>query len=133
MNGLNVQEFFAPPLPFDGELLHSMQNLTNSTEWEGMALPGAYYSFRLDVFPYTNRTYWALQGGIGWAVYNHPEKRTRVYRSSEVFLHSLRRMNLRPVVFPPLIFKGLGAEDSFAAVRPQFVVSIFYCGVTVVW
>jgi len=40
MQGLNVQEFFAPPLPFDGELLHSMQNLTTSTEWEGMALPG---------------------------------------------------------------------------------------------
>jgi len=39
MKGLNVQEFFAPPLPFDGELLRSMQNLTNSTEWE-MALPG---------------------------------------------------------------------------------------------
>ena len=41
MQGLHVQEFFAPPLPFDGELLHSMQDLTNSTEWEGMALPGA--------------------------------------------------------------------------------------------
>lgn len=40
MKGLNVQEFFAPPLPFDGELLHSVQNLTNSTEWEGAALPG---------------------------------------------------------------------------------------------
>lgn len=42
MKGLNVQEFFAPPLPFDGELLHSMQNLTNSTEWQGMALPGVH-------------------------------------------------------------------------------------------
>jgi hypothetical protein len=42
MKGLNVQEYFAPPLPFDGELLHSMQNLTNSTEWEGMTLPGTY-------------------------------------------------------------------------------------------
>lgn len=41
---LNVQEFFAPPLPFDGDLLHSMQNLTNSTEWEGMALPGTHCS-----------------------------------------------------------------------------------------
>ena len=40
MQGLQVQEFFAPPLPFDGELLHSMQDLTNSTEWDGMALPG---------------------------------------------------------------------------------------------
>jgi len=33
MQGLHVQEFFAPPLPFDGELLHSMQDLTSSTEW----------------------------------------------------------------------------------------------------
>ena len=49
MQGLNVQEFFAPPLPFDGELLHSMQNLTNSTEWEGMVLPGAHRSFEADV------------------------------------------------------------------------------------
>lgn len=45
MKGLNVQEFFAPPLPFDGELLHSMQNLTNSTEWEGLALPGVHLFF----------------------------------------------------------------------------------------
>lgn len=43
MKGLNVQEYFVPPLPFDGELLHSMQDLTNSTEWEGMALPGAHW------------------------------------------------------------------------------------------
>ena len=42
MQGLHVQEFFAPPLPFDGELLHSMQDLTSSTEWEGMALPGRH-------------------------------------------------------------------------------------------
>ena len=42
MQGLHVQEFFAPPLPFDGELLHSMQDLTSSREWEGMALPGAH-------------------------------------------------------------------------------------------
>ena len=49
MQGLNVQEFFAPPLPFDGELLHSMQNLTNSTEWGGMALPGAHCSFKVHV------------------------------------------------------------------------------------
>lgn len=49
MKGLHVQEFFAPPLPFDGELLHSMQNLTNSTEWEGLALPGAHF-VRIDVF-----------------------------------------------------------------------------------
>jgi len=42
MQGLHVQEFFAPPLPFDGELLHSMQDLTSSTEWEGVALPGAH-------------------------------------------------------------------------------------------
>lgn len=50
MKGLNVQEFFAPPLPFDGELLHSMQDLTNSTEWEGMVLPGAHCLLRIDVF-----------------------------------------------------------------------------------
>ena len=47
MAGLNLQEFFAPPLPFDGELLHSMQNLTNSTEWDGMALPGMHFSLRV--------------------------------------------------------------------------------------
>lgn len=51
MQGLNVQEFFAPPLPFDGELLHSMRDLTNSTEWEGMAaLPGAHSFSRIEVF-----------------------------------------------------------------------------------
>lgn len=46
MKGLNVQDFFAPPLPFDGELLHSIQDLTNSTEWEGMALPGTCHCLR---------------------------------------------------------------------------------------
>ena len=50
MQGLNVQEFFAPPLPFDGELLHSMQDLTNSTEWDGMVLPGAHCFSRLTLF-----------------------------------------------------------------------------------
>ena len=45
MNGLNAHEFLAPPLPFDGELLDSMHNLTNSTEWEGVALPGARCTF----------------------------------------------------------------------------------------
>ena len=113
MKGLNVQEFFAPPLPFDGELLHSMQNLTNSAEWEGMALPGAHCSSRFGVFPCTDRTYWVLQGGIGWVVYNHLEKSTRMYRRSEVSLHSLPRMNLRPGVLPPPIFKGLRVEESF--------------------
>ena len=51
MQGLNVQEFFSPPLPFDGELLHSMQNLTNSTEWDGMALPGVQCSSKVNVLP----------------------------------------------------------------------------------
>jgi hypothetical protein len=59
MEGLNVQEFFVPPLPFDGELLHSMQNLTNSAEWEGMALPGAHCPFSVNVFWYIDRTYLA--------------------------------------------------------------------------
>ena len=56
MKGLNVQDFFAPPLPFDGELLHSVQNLTNSTEWEGLALPGVHCSHRVDVIPDTDCT-----------------------------------------------------------------------------
>ena len=60
MQGLNVQEFFAPPLPFDGELLHSMQNLTNSTEWEGMALPGMHCFLKVLRFP----AY--LSGFSGW-------------------------------------------------------------------
>lgn len=66
MKGLNVQEFFAPPLPFDGELLHSMQNLTNSREWEGMALPGAHHSFRIRVMPHIDRAYpgWNWMGGL---------------------------------------------------------------------
>ena len=50
MTGLNLQEFFAPPLPFDGELLHSVQNLTSSTEWDGMALPGMHCSLRIRRF-----------------------------------------------------------------------------------
>jgi hypothetical protein len=45
--GLNLHEFFAPPLPFDGELLDSVKNLTNSMEWDGMAVPGMHYSLRL--------------------------------------------------------------------------------------
>jgi hypothetical protein len=57
MKGLDVQEFFAPPLPFDGELLHSMQNLTNSTEWEGMALPGVHRFSRTYVLPDTDCTH----------------------------------------------------------------------------
>jgi hypothetical protein len=48
MKGLNVQEFFAPPLPFDGELL---ANLSNSTEWAGMALPGEGCPSMADVRP----------------------------------------------------------------------------------
>ena len=50
MQGLHVQEFFAPPLPFDGELLHSMQDLTSSTEWDGMALPGTHRPSTVAVF-----------------------------------------------------------------------------------
>lgn len=51
MTGLNLQEFFVLPLPFDGELLHSVQNLTNSTEWDGMALPGMHCPLRVLRFP----------------------------------------------------------------------------------
>jgi len=51
MTGLNLQEFFVPPLPFDGELLHSVQNLTNSTEWDGMVLPGMHCPLRVWRFP----------------------------------------------------------------------------------
>lgn len=67
MQGLNVQEFFAPPLPFDGELLHSMQNLTNSTEWEGMALPGVHCSSGVDFSPDTDCICHVLRVGLdGW-------------------------------------------------------------------
>jgi hypothetical protein len=38
--GMNVPEFFMPPLPLDNEMLHSVHSLTNSYEFSGMVLPG---------------------------------------------------------------------------------------------
>jgi hypothetical protein len=37
---MNVPEFFVAPLPFDKEMLQSMHTITNSTDWNGVALPG---------------------------------------------------------------------------------------------
>jgi hypothetical protein len=37
---MDVPEFFVSPVSFDREILQSMHTLTNSTDWNGMALPG---------------------------------------------------------------------------------------------
>lgn len=42
---VSMSDFFSPPLPFDNEILQSMQSLTNQNVWQDVALPGMFKPF----------------------------------------------------------------------------------------
>jgi len=62
--GLTVSEFFYSPLPFDSDLVESMQSLSSLPEMHDASLPGTHvYISRFVLF---GRTDAALRSGFGW-------------------------------------------------------------------
>jgi hypothetical protein len=43
--GINMSNFFQPPLPFDEDILQSMQSLSDPSGWQDTTLPCMFFSF----------------------------------------------------------------------------------------